>query len=125
MNLKKEQSRKVYQDKRDFYVEKKQKALKESASTSAAGTSAGREEIAKRATAKTLGTGDLKSEGGDSEDRVEEERESDKQFDTTSGLLEKIYDEALTTNELLGKEMKDNKGLFSGLSDSLLPLAEL
>ena len=100
-------------------------ALKESASTSAAGTSAGREEIAKKATAKTLATGDLKSEGGDSEDRVEEERESDKQFDTTSGLLEKIYDEALTTNELLGKEMKDNKGLFSGLSDSLLPLAAL
>ena len=100
-------------------------ALKESASTSAAGTSAGREEIAKRATAKTMATGDLKAEGGDSEDRVEEERESDKQFDTTSGLLEKIYDEALTTNELLGKEAKDNKGLFSGLSDSLLPLAAL
>ena len=100
-------------------------ALKESASTSAAGTSAGREEIAKKATAKTLATGDLKSEGGDSEDRVEEERESDKQFDTTSGLLEKIYDETVTTNELLGKEMKDSKGLFSGLSDSLLPLAAL
>ena len=100
-------------------------ALKESASTSAAGTSAGREEIAKKATAKTLATGDLKSEGGDSEDRVEEERESDKQFDTTSGLLEKIYDEALTTNELLGKEAKDNKGLLSGLSESLLPLAAL
>ena len=100
-------------------------ALKESASTSAAGTSAGREEIAKKATAKTIATGDLKSEGGDSEDRVEEERESDKQFDTTSGLLEKIYDEALTTNELLGKEAKDNKGLLSGLSESLLPLAAL
>ena len=100
--------------------------LKAGTSTSpAAGTSAGREEIAKRATAKTMATGDLKSEGGDSEDRVEEERESDKQFDTTSGLLEKIYDEALTTNELLGKEAKDNKGLFSSLSDSLLPLAAL
>ena len=100
-------------------------ALKESASTSAAGTSAGREEIAKKATAKTIATGDLKSEGGDSEDRVEEERESDKQFDTTSGLLEKIYEEALTTNELLGNEAKDNKGLFSSLSESLLPLAAL
>ena len=100
-------------------------ALKESASTSAAGTSAGREEVAKRVTAKSMGTDSFKTEGGDSEDRVEEERESDKQFDTTSGLLEKIYDEALTTNELLGKEMKDNKGLFSGLSDSLLPLAAL
>ena len=100
-------------------------ALKESASTSAAGTSAGREEIAKRVTAKSMGTDSFKTEGGDSEDRVEEERESDKQFDTTSGLLEKIYDEALTTNELLGKEAKDNKGLFSGLSESLLPLAAL
>ena len=100
--------------------------LKAGTSTSAAaGTSAGREEIAKKATAKTIATGDLKSEGGDSEDRVEEERESDKQFDTTSGLLEKIYDEALTTNELLGKEAKDNTGLFSSLSDSLLPLAAL
>jgi len=100
-------------------------ALKESASTSAAGTSAGREEIAKRVTAKSIGTDSFKTEGGDSEDRVEEERESDKQFDTTSGLLEKIYEEALTTNELLGDQKKDEEGFFSSLSDSLLPLAAL
>lgn len=100
-------------------------ALKESASTSAAGTSAGREDVAKRVTAKSMGTDSFKTEGGDSEDRVEEERESDKQFDTTSGLLEKIYDEALTTNELLGKKSDEDKGFFSGLSDSLLPLAAL
>ena len=100
-------------------------ALKESASTSAAGTSAGREEIAKRVTAKSMGTDSFKTEGGDSEDRVEEERESDKQFDTTSGLLEKIYEEALTTNELLGDQKKDEEGFFSSLSDSLLPLAAL
>jgi len=93
--------------------------------TAAAGTSAGREDVAKRATAKTMATGDLKSEGGDSEDRVEEERESDKQFDTTSGLLEKIYDEALTTNELLGKKSDEDKGLISSLSENLLPLAAL
>ena len=100
--------------------------LKAGTSTSpAAGTSAGREEIAKKATAKTIATGDLKSEGGDSEDRVEEERESDKQFDTTSGLLEKIYDEALTTNELLGKKSDEDKGIMSSLSESLLPLAAL
>ena len=100
--------------------------LKAGTSTSAAaGTSAGREDVAKRATAKTMATGDLKSEGGDSEDRVEEERESDKQFDTTSGLLEKIYDEALTTNELLGKKSDEDKGLMSSLSESLLPLAAL
>ena len=100
-------------------------ALKESASTSAAGTSAGREEIAKRVTAKSMGTDSFKTEGGDSEDRVEEERESDKQFDTTSGLLEKIYEEALTTNELLGDRKKDDEGFLSSLSDSLLPLAAL
>ena len=100
--------------------------LKAGTSTSAAaGTSAGREDVAKRATAKTMATGDLKSEGGDSEDRVEEERESDKQFDTTSGLLEKIYDEALTTNELLGKKSDEDKGLISSLSENLLPLAAL
>ena len=100
--------------------------LKAGTSTSAAaGTSAGREDVAKRAVAKATGTGDLKSEGGDSEDRVEEERESDKQFDTTSGLLEKIYDEAITTNELLGKKSDEDKGILSSLTDSLLPLAAL
>ncbi len=101
--------------------------LKAGTSTSAAAdTSAGREDIAKRVTAKTMATDSFKPEGGgDSEDRVEEERESDAQFDTTSGLLEKIYDEALTTNELLGKKSDEDKGFLSGLTDSLLPLAAL
>ncbi len=101
--------------------------LKAGTSTSAAAdTSAGREDIAKRVTAKTMATDSFKPEGGgDSENRVEEERESDAQFDTTSGLLEKIYDEALTTNELLGKKSDEDKGFLSGLTDSLLPLAAL
>ena len=102
--------------------------LKAGASTpAAAGTSAGREDIAKRTVAKSMATDSFQSEGagGDSEDRVEQERESDAQFDTTSGLLEKIYEEALTTNELLGDQKKDEEGFFSSLSDSLLPLAAL
>ena len=102
--------------------------LKAGASTpAAADTSAGREDIAKRVTAKTLATDSFQTEGGggDSEDRVEQERESDAQFDTTSGLLEKIYEEALTTNELLGDKKKDDEGFFSTLSDNLLPLAAL
>ena len=102
--------------------------LKAGASTpAAAGTSAGREDVAKRTVAKSVGIDSFQSEGagGDSEDRVEQERESDAQFDTTSGLLEKIYEEALTTNELLGDQKKDEEGFFSSLSDSLLPLAAL
>ncbi len=102
--------------------------LKAGASTpAAAGTSAGREDVAKRTVAKSIGVDSFQSEGagGDSEDRVEQERESDAQFDTTSGLLEKIYEEALTTNELLGDKKKDDEGFFSTLSDNLLPLAAL
>ena len=102
--------------------------LKAGTSTpAAAGTSAGREDVAKRTVAKSIGVDSFQSEGagGDSEDRVEQERESDAQFDTTSGLLEKIYEEALTTNELLGDQKKDEEGFFSSLSDSLLPLAAL
>ena len=102
--------------------------LKAGTSTpAAAGTSAGREDVAKRTVAKSIGVDSFQSEGagGDSEDRVEQERESDAQFDTTSGLLEKIYEEALTTNELLGDKKKDDEGFFSTLSDNLLPLAAL
>ena len=111
--------------KRQLRKKEAKGALKQGTTATAAGTTAGREDVAKRATAKTMATGDLKAEGGDSEDRVEEERESDKQFDTTSGLLEKIYDEAITTNELLGKKSDEDKGILSSLSESLLPLAAL
>lgn len=47
---------------------------------------------------------------GDKEQRIEEERESDKQFDTTSTILEKILIESELTNELLGGK-KGKKGL--------------
>ena len=46
----------------------------------------------------------------DKEQRIEEERESDNQFDTTSTILEKILIESELTNELLGGK-KGKKGL--------------
>ena len=103
--------------------------IKSGGSTSAgAGTKGGREDIAKDATAKSMGTGDfMPTDGGgaDSEEQVEQERESDKQFDTSSGLLEKIYEESKITNELLGGKKKDDEGFFEGIGNALLPLAAL
>ena len=84
-----------------------------------------KEDIAKRATAKTMATGDFMPAGGDSEERVEQERESDKQFESSSGLLEKIYEESARTNELLGDKKKDDEGFFEGIGNALLPLAYL
>ena len=116
--------------KRQLRKKEAKGALRQGDKSAAADTSAGREDIAKRTVAKTIGTDSFQTEGGgggavDSEERVEQERESDAQFDTTSGLLEKIYEEALTTNELLGDKKKDDEGFFSTLSDNLLPLAAL
>ena len=60
---------------------------------------------------------DLK--GVDREELVEQERESDAQFETTSGTLERILEEAELTNELLGAKGKkgatgdDDKDGFS------------
>ncbi len=52
------------------------------------------------------------SKGADKEELVEQERESDAQFETTSGTLERILEEAELTNELLGgkkgKKAKDD-----------------
>jgi len=47
------------------------------------------------------------------EEAIEEERESDAQFKTTSGLLEQLLQEQIKTNELLGGK----KGGLSGLMD--------
>src|SRR5210317_40333 len=47
------------------------------------------------------------------EEAIEEERESDVQFKTTSGLLEQLLQEQIKTNELLGGK----KGGLSGLMD--------
>ena len=57
--------------------------------------------------------------GADKEELVEQERESDAQFETTSGTLERILEEAELTNELLGAKGKkgatgdDDKDGFS------------
>ena len=85
-----------------------------------------KEEISKRATGGSLGM-DLMPDSGlaDSEEATEQERESDKQFDTSSGLLEKIYEESARTNELLGDKKKDDEGFFEGIGNALLPLAAL
>ena len=52
---------------------------------------------------------------GDRETQVEQERESDKQFDTTSNILERILEESELTNELLkgAKDLGEGKGGFS------------
>ena len=44
--------------------------------------------------------------GADKEELVEQERESDSQFETTSGTLERILEETELTNELLGAKGK-------------------
>ena len=84
-----------------------------------------KEDIAKRATAKTMGMGDFLPGGGDSEEQVEQERESDKQFGESTSLLEKIYDESKLTDELLDGKKEDDKGFFEGIGSMLLPLAAL
>ena len=89
------------------------------------GSTGDKEDIAKRATAKTMATGDFMPAGGDSEERVEQERESDKQFGESTSLLEKIYDESKLTNELLDGKKEDDKGFFEGIGSMLLPLAAL
>jgi len=97
--------------------------------STAAGTKGGRKDIAKDATAGSLGMDlmpDTADSGlADSEEATEQERESDKQFDTSSGLLEKIYEESKLTNELLGGKKEDDKGFFEGIGNALLPLAAL
>ena len=50
--------------------------------------------------------------GADKEELVEQERESDSQFETTSGTLERILEETELTNELLGA--KGKKGAKDG-----------
>ena len=110
--------------KRKLRKKEKKADLKEgSASTGAsAGTSAGREDIAKDATAGSLGMDLMPGDSGlaDKEEQVEQERESDKQFDKSSNLLEKIYEESKLTNELLGETKKESSGLLGGIAASLL-----
>ena len=71
---------------------------------------------AKQVTAQVLGTGNKRPDVfASKEQAVEEERESDEQFDTTSGILERILEESELTNELLGG--KGKKGALAGDGD--------
>jgi len=85
-----------------------------------AGSRDDKEDIAKRATGGSLGMDLSMPSFGDNEDATENERESDKQFDTSSNLLEKIYEESKLTNELLGDNEKKSTGLLGGIAASLL-----
>ena len=70
---------------------------------------------AKQATAQVLGMGNKRPELANKEQAVEEERESDTQFETTSTILERILEESELTNELLGG--KGKKGALAGDGD--------
>ena len=77
---------------------------------------------AKQVTAQVLGTDNKRPEMfASKEQAVEEERESDTQFETTSNILERILEESELTNELLGKK-KDGKGglLGGGAAEGIL-----
>ena len=78
--------------------------------------------IAKQTTAGIMAIDNQPMPRGDKEELVEQERESDAQFETTSGTLERILEEAELTNELLGAKGKkgavkdgDSKDGFSVL----------
>ena len=71
---------------------------------------------AKQATAQMMGMGNKREEVFRSKEQaVEEERESDTQFETTSSILERILEESELTNELLGG--KGKKGVLAGDGD--------
>src|SRR6056300_796235 len=69
---------------------------------------------AKQVTAGIMGIDSKPDLFSNKEQRVEEERESDTQFVTTSDILEKILIESELTNELLGGKKKDKGGLLDG-----------
>ena len=77
---------------------------------------------AKQVTAQLLGVDQKGPElFGDNEQRVEEERESDTQFESTQNILERILEESELTNELLGKQGDKKGGLLGGgLSEGIL-----
>ena len=76
---------------------------------------------AKQVTSQIMSTGNARPEMFRSKEQaVEEERESDKQFDTTSGTLERILEESELTNELLGKGGFDKSAGGFGLSEGIL-----
>lgn len=72
------------------------------------------ETTAKQVSAGIMGIDSKPDLFSNKEQRVEEERESDTQFETTSEVLEKILIESELTNELLGGKKKDKGGLLEG-----------
>tara|TARA_Y100000991_G_scaffold150182_1_gene113875 strand:+ start:992 stop:2626 length:1635 start_codon:yes stop_codon:yes gene_type:complete len=67
--------------------------------------------IAKQTTASIMGIDNQPLPRADREEIVEQERESDTQFETTSGTLERILVESELTNELLGARNKKLAGI--------------
>jgi len=106
--------------KRQLRKKEAKSVIKSGTSTSVAdmAPSQEREELAKEATSSLFT--ETPSTGISKEERIEEERESDKQFETSSGLLEKILIAQQDTNEiLLGKGNKMTGGNEFGILDYL------
>ena len=78
--------------------------------------------IAKQTTAGIMGIDNQPVPRADREEIVEQERESDNQFETTSGTLEKILAETELTNELLGAR---NKRLSEATEDDGFSILEV
>jgi len=77
-----------------------------------------REELAREATSSLFT--ETPSKSVSKENLVEEERESDKQFETSSGLLEKILIESELTNELLGGKKRGESDEGVGFLEKVL-----
>jgi hypothetical protein len=81
--------------------------------------------IAKQTAANIIGQDNQPIPQADREEIVEQERESDTQFETTSGTLERILEETELTNELLGgkkgkKGLLDDDGSGGGIAEGIL-----
>jgi hypothetical protein len=80
-----------------------------------------REELAKEATSSLFTEApSISARSVSKENLVEEERESDKQFETSSGLLEKILIESELTNELLGGKKRGESDEGVGFLEKVL-----
>ena len=78
--------------------------------------------IAKQTTAGIMGIDNQPVPRADREEIVEQERESDTQFETTSGTLERILEETELTNELLGSR---NKRLLEATEEDGFSILEI
>ena len=78
--------------------------------------------IAKQTTAGIMSIDNQPIPRADREEIVEQERESDTQFETTSGTLERILEETELTNELLGSR---NKRLLEATEEDGFSILEI